>query len=190
MSRRHRQATPRRARAAIIRRCKQQAIAVTGGADSGAVTAFGEWGRATFDWDTLRDGMYISLIGMAEVFGVLILLGLSIVVLSRLDMVGVPGWANWSRLPKWPGNRRPAVLPAGDATAAVSSPPPGAVTGQAPDAGLAAAIAVSLALAETDSPLPGTAASHAADAGSAWVQSGRVRQMSGSVLPPSRGRGA
>ena len=153
------------------------------------MTAFGEWGRATFDWDTLRDGMYISLIGMAEVFGVLILLGLSIVVLSRLDMVGVPGWANWSRLPKWPGNRPPAVSPAGDATAAVS-PPPEAVTGQAPDAGLAAAIAVSLALAETDSAVLGTAASSAADAGSAWVQSGRVRQMSGSVLPPSRGRGA
>ena len=153
------------------------------------MTAFGEWGRATFDWDTLWDGIFVSLIGMAEVFGVLVLLGLSIVVLSRLDAFGVPGWARWSRLPKWPGNRRPAVSPTGDATAAVS-PPPGAVTGQAQDAGLAAAIAVSLALAETDSPLPGAAASPAADAGSAWVQSGRVRQMSGSVLPPSRGRGA
>ncbi len=147
------------------------------------MAAFGEWGRATFDWDTLRDGIYVSIIGMAEVFGVLILLGLSIVVLSRLDTVSIPSWS-WL-----PGNRRPAVLPAGDATAAVS-PPSEAAAGQAPDAGLAAAIAVSLALAESGPPTPGSAASPVTGAGSAWVQSGRARQISGSVSPRSGKRGA
>jgi len=123
---------------------------------------FCDWGRATFDSETLQDGLYLSLIGMGVVFVVLILLGLAVQAMGRFDAMYPADRDATGR--EASGRSAPSVTPAPDA-----------------DAGTAAAIGVALALAESESSggrRRGAGQSGESTAAGSWVQSGRARLMS------------
>lgn len=134
-----------------------------------------KWGHATFNGDVIWDGVYVSLIGMTEVFGVLMLLGLSIFLLSRLDRF------NW-RLRYWRENNytletSDQLSKNQDSQLKIRS-----------DASLAAAIGVSLAIAEITKPSQILAKTLEHRSGSSWVQTGRLRQLSGNKTNYKPGR--
>jgi sodium pump decarboxylase gamma subunit len=123
---------------------------------------FCDWGRATFDSETLQDGLYLSLIGMGVVFVVLILLGLAVQAMGRFDAM-YPAQADAT----------------GQQSADRSAPPVTSATDA--DAGTAAAIGVALALAESESSggrRRGARQSGESTAAGSWMQSGRARLMS------------
>ena len=112
---------------------------------------------------------------MAEVFGVLVLLGLSIFLLSRLDRF------NW-RLMYWKENNYSSdksgqLSKNQDSQLKISS-----------DASLAAAIGVSLAIAEATKPFQVLAKTSEQRSSSSWVQMGRFRQLSGDKTNYKPGR--
>ena len=135
-----------------------------------------KWGHATFNWDILWDGIYVSLIGMAEVFGVLVLLGLSIFLLGRFDRF------NWHHRFRKENDSGPEI-------SGQSSKSRDSHFKTRSDASLAAAIGVSLAIAEVTklSRILGPKISEQSS-GSSWVQTGRLRQLSGNKTNYKPGR--
>ena len=118
-------------------------------------------GSATFDWESLREGLTVTGAGMGVVFAVLVLLQITIRGLSAFDRAPVPAEA--------------APTPAAPAPAALAERL-AAAEGVAPE--VAAAIGVALALAEEEASSPGRAVSIASrPAASGWVQAGRSRAM-------------
>ncbi len=121
---------------------------------------------ATFDEELLKDGLWLSLIGMGVVFTVLSLLAISIKVFDRVDQL----------LPE-SGTASPAPQ-----TASTPAPEPSPVVAEQPkiaDEEKAAVIGVALALADSES---GQSASSpiiasAQSPTNAWLVSGRSRQM-------------
>ena len=146
------------------------------------MTAFIEE-AATSDWDTLQDGLFISMVGIGVVFVVLLVLALVSWLMQKIDVKYPVNAAAGAAARPRPASPAPPPSPA---PAAASPAPTEAVS----DAQTAAAIGVALALAELESAPRGVAARPAVrqnghGAGS-WVQSGRSRQLS-SWTPGGRG---
>jgi Na+-transporting methylmalonyl-CoA/oxaloacetate decarboxylase gamma subunit len=134
-------------------------------------------GSATFDWDTMRDGLQVSLVGMSIVSVVLVLLAGSIKALERLDVV-------------LPVDRPAADTPPRSAAPARRPQPAAAAPARDDaDARAAAVIGLALALAESESSrrVP-TRPARAVSTG-AWLQSGRARTMQSAGQARSRGWG-
>jgi sodium pump decarboxylase gamma subunit len=132
---------------------------------------------ATFDEQALSDGLQLSLFGMGLVFIVLTILAAAIKIFERVESM-LPG-ESLASAPAAPPRREPA-----SAVAKKVERNPG-------DAEIAAAIAVSLALAEqqrtystgTTSPRERTSTE------SSWIAAGRARAMAGRIVTaPVKGR--
>ena len=131
----------------------------------------------TFDQETLGNGLLLSLVGMGLVFVVLTVLAVAI---KGFDLVE-------SMLPNQARAAAPAVLTRRE-PAPVAAP---RVENHSVDAEIAAAIAVSLALAEEASSAMGTptVSRHRTSTESSWIATGRARVLAGRLAGgPARGR--
>ncbi len=133
---------------------------------------------ATFDEELLKDGLWLSLIGMGVVFSVLTLLAIIIKVFDRVD-ARLPAVATADAIESGSGQTAPIAAVA-QTTAAISAPD---------DAETAAVIGLALALADSqtgDRSAPSSSSSMSPAANS-WLTAGRSREMSGR-MPGLAGR--